>query len=434
MFARWQAALRPTQQGALYYFGFYGAVAAYGPFLSVYFARRGFSGQEIGLLAAIGPLMAVLIGPLILAFADRRGGRVRLLSLGLAGTALGLFALALPLPFVGLLCVVTGLGVVGSFAGPLADGLLARMAERHGLAFGKMRLWGSVSWAIVAAAGGWLWQQVGFWPMFPLAGLLFLATIPVALTLREETPGSSQARLSWRTVAGDGRIRAVIGATFLLGLAMGTVGTFAGIYIDHLGGGQSLVGLFAAVTAVCELPTMHWSQRIMGRLGGPPTLLLAYVLLGGSYAGLGWIDQPLGLLLVGAVQGLGFGLFLPTTIRLVAVWAPPQWSATYQGILSAATWGLAPLIAGPLGGLIYDGAGPATVFLTCAAITAAGALVLIGAQASGVFGVAESPVTRPIRVPTGLLPDLPTASPLSAPPPPAPPLPDTLAGSDGVTP
>ncbi len=416
--------MRPTTQGALYYFGFFGAAAVYGPFLSVFFARRGFSGQEIGLLAAIGPLMAVLIGPVLLAFADRRGGRVRLLSLGLAGIAVALFALALPLSFAGLLCVVTALAVAGSFTGPLGDGLLARMAERHGLAFGKMRLWGSLSWAIVAAGGGWLWQQVGFWPMFPLAGLLFLATIPVALTLHEDSPGPSRLRLSWRTVASDGRIRAVIGSTFLLGLAMGSVGTFAGIYIDHLSGGQSLVGLFAAATALSELPTMHWSQRLIQRLGGPQTLMLAYALLGASYAGLIWIDQPVGLLLVGVVQGLGFGLFLPTAVRLVAVWAPAQWSATYQGILSAATWGLAPLIAGPVGGLIYDGAGPAALFLACTATTIGAVALLIGAQVTGVFGAPEPRAASPSAIPATI--------PLSSPGPPLP-LPEAVVAEPEAT-
>ena len=133
MLNRWRVVLQPATQGALYYFCFYGAAAVYRPFLSVFLAQRGFSGQEIGFLSAIGPLMAVLIGPLILACVDRRGGRVRMLGLGLLGIAVALSLLALPLSFVGLLGIITVLGLVSSFAGPLSDNLLDHLAEKHGL-------------------------------------------------------------------------------------------------------------------------------------------------------------------------------------------------------------------------------------------------------------------------------------------------------------
>ena len=135
--------------------------------------------------------------------------------------------------------------------------------------------------------------------MFPLAALLFLATIPVVLMLHETPPHPSQAHLAWSTMSCDRRIRTLIEATFLLGLALSIVGTFVGVYLNRVSGSRELVGLFAAATAVSQLPSMHWSQRILQRWGGPQTLLWSYALLGSSYAGLVWIDQPMGLLLVG---------------------------------------------------------------------------------------------------------------------------------------
>jgi PPP family 3-phenylpropionic acid transporter len=221
--------------------------------------------------------------------------------------------------------------------------------------------------------------------MFPLASLLFLLTTPIAQGFDEEAASATPARASARRVLGDGRLRAVLAASFVLGLGMAMTATFAGVYLDQVGGGQTLVGLVSGVTAISELPIMQRSERIIRRLGGPPTLLLAYALLGCAYCGLAWITNPVALLGVAVFQGLGFGLFLPTTVRLVAGWAPGEWATTAQSGLNAAVWGLAPLIAGPLGGLIYDGAGPQAVFLTCAGLAMGAGLVLIGAQLRGVF-------------------------------------------------
>ncbi|MEO8289353.1 MAG: MFS transporter [Chloroflexota bacterium] len=385
MLSRQRSPIGTSARGALYYFFFYGASAAYVPFFSVFLARKGLSGSEIGLLMAIGPLMAFLVAPSLTALADRHGWRVRMLCVSLAAMALILLIVPLPDSFAGLLPVMAVLSLVGSPIGPIADGLVARMSSRRGLSYGKMRLWGSLSWAAVAAIGGALWQEMGFFFMFPFAALLILLTIPLARLLEEDGPTEAHAKPSVRVVMSGGKMRVLLVATLAMGLCMSVGATFAGIYLDQLGGGQLLVGLFAGVTAASELPIMHWSDPIMRRFGGPWTLVLSYVLFGGSYLGLVLIKEPALLLLVAVIQGIGFGLFLPTTVRLVADWTPPEWSSTSQGVLSAGMWGLAPLIAGPLGGSVYDAWGAEAVFLLCVAAAAVAALVIVIAYLAGVF-------------------------------------------------
>jgi PPP family 3-phenylpropionic acid transporter len=397
--ARWHARLSPATRGALLYFGFFGAAAVYMPFFTVFLSHRGLTGREIGLLTAIGPLMALLLAPALAALADGRGWRVRMLTGGLLSIALLLLVLPLPASFIAFLPVVTLLAVLSSPVGPLMDGLVVAMATRHGLAFGKMRFWGSVSWAVIAVGSGAIWQAVGFGWMFPVASLLVGGTVLVAQLLPEDPPAPAHARPPMRAALRDRSFRALLGASFLLGLAMALVGAFAGIYLDRLGG-QSLVGLFAGVTALCELPTMHWSQRIADRLGGRQALLLAYSLLGLTNTGLALLADPAAVMALSILHGLGFGLYLPVTVRLAAEAAPPAWATTYQGLMSAGSWGLAPLLAGPIGGLIYDSAGPPAVFLTgCGATLAAGGVLFLAGRA------ARTPAPLPAVPPDSPPPD-----------------------------
>jgi MFS family permease len=389
----------PTAQGGLFYLSYYGAVAAYMPFLSVFYAQQGLSGSEIGWLAGVGPLVGLLGAPALAALADRHGWQVRMLTLGLAGMALCLLALPLFRSFLWLLVVVALLAVVSSPVLSIADGLIAQMAARRALNYGQMRLWGSVSWVVLPPLGGALWQEVGLAWMFPLASVLFLATIPIVRAFEHERLRPTSAAVTPRPAVGDARLRTVLIGSFGVGLGMSMTVTFAAIYLDRLGG-QVLVGLFSGVAALSEIPVMLWSERIMRRLGGPRTLLLAYALLGTAYLGLALITQPELLLGVALARGLGFGLLTPTTVRLIAGWAPPGRAATSQALLNSVLWGLAPLIAGPLAGAIYDVRGPGAVFLIATGASVLAGLVLTAAWLGGVFKRTDDPAA-PVAVGTG---------------------------------
>ncbi len=368
------------------------------PFLSVFFAHQGLTGSEIGLLSAVGPLMSLLVGPGITALGDRHAWRVRLLVLGLVGTALMQLVMPFPVSFVTFLPVMALWCAAAAPVMPIADGLIARTAVRRGLGYGRMRLWGSLSWAIVSALCGVLWEQWGFSLMFPLSSLSLFAVLPFAARLEEDSPQETYTRPPLKLAIGDVRLRVVLVATLVFGLAFAVSITFTGVYLDQVGG-QVLVGLFYCVVALSELPMMRWSEAIMRHLGGPPTLVLSYLLLGCSYLGVALFHLPILLLGIGVIQGFGFGLFMPTTVRLVSDWGPPEWSSTSQGLMNAGLWGLAPLVAGPIAGVIFDALGPAAVFICCVGASLLAGLVVTMARFAGAFkrGDAYSgPVEQPV--------------------------------------
>jgi predicted MFS family arabinose efflux permease len=139
------------------------------------------------------------------------------------------------------------------------------------------------------------------------------------------------------------------------------------------------------VSAFSEFPSMRYANGIARRLGGPRTLLLAYTLLGLSYAGFALARDPLVLVPLSITKGFGFGLYFVSTVRLVDERTPPEWASTIQAALNAGAGGLAPLAASLLGGAIYDALGPAAVFVACACALGMAMLIMIGAIVTGVF-------------------------------------------------
>ncbi|HST04943.1 MAG TPA: MFS transporter [Chloroflexia bacterium] len=384
IFGQWGRQLSPTTRGSLFYLGVSGASATFFPFINVFYADRGLSGREIGLLTAIGPVVALIAAPLLVALADRHGWQVQMMVVGLAGVALTTLILPLAQPFAVLLAVVGSNGLIGSTVGSISDGTIAQMAVRHQINYGKMRLWGSVAWVVMSLLGGFLWPLFGLWLMFPLASLLFVVTMFAARLLGDDGSSAKVERQPLRLITGAGRFWAVLICAVFMSLGAVMARTFSAIYIDRLSG-QTLVGLYAAVAAAIEIPAMLWAAHVVRRVGGPFTLALSCLLMGGAFLGLAIIPRPELLLLAALVEGTGFGLFVTATVRLVADWAPRGKVATYQGLLNAGSSGLAPLAAGLLGGAIFDAAGPQTVFIASMAAAVAAVVVLLLAQVLGLF-------------------------------------------------
>ncbi len=373
------ASLSPLRRGALYYFGYLGVLGLFLPFLNLYFRQElGFSGRQIGLLAIFAPFMTLLFAIPVASLADRRRWRIRLLTIAISGFGTMMFLNSIPHTFVlmALLWLITTATM--SPIMPLSDSLIVRMSLRHKLNFGSMRLWGSCGFAIASAIGGTLWGVLGFSMMFTTTGISLLLVLVLAMHLDEEPARDEKntTKTSLWEICHDTGLIILIGTAFFFGATINMSIVFDGIYISSLGGTKFLIGIVYSLTALGELPTMQYRDRIAKICHEPATLLLACGLLVVSFVGYFWAWQPWMLLFTAATKGLGFGLFLPTAFHFISQRVPEQWSSTVQSIFNASMFGAAPLIAAPLSGEILDRFSPRAIY-ACASITAVGATLLI---------------------------------------------------------
>ncbi len=343
----------------------------------MYFTKLGLDGRQIGLLAMLTPLFQTFFTPFYSGLADRRGRRVLMLAIALVGSGLAYLLLGLPQTFLAILVVMILVAMFTSPTTSLGDGLVARMASRHGVDFGRMRLGGSIGYAVVSISMGMLWQRTGYRLLFPIAMVFYLIVAVISLLL-EESPSkdaSLQTALPWREIGQHPVLRTLLIATFLVGGAMMMTLTFNGVYMHALGGGDDLIGLQVGLGAIVEVPFMFFTQRIMKKIGGLNTLLLGYICFGGSFLASSLVTTPMALLVVTLLRGPGYALFMVTTVILLDRYAG-EWSATTQSMMNATAFGIAPLLASPLGGLIYDLLGPPRVFLIAGLLVIVAMIVL----------------------------------------------------------
>jgi PPP family 3-phenylpropionic acid transporter len=200
--------------------------------------------------------------------------------------------------------------------------------------------------------------------MFAVGSLLFIPAAWLAGTLEEgrAQTGSETSPQSVRVLLQDRGFVVLLIATFFVGIAMGMGITYEGIYMDSLGGSGLLIGLLLGIAAFSEIPIMQYSDQIRARLGGIKTLLLAYGFFAVAYLGYSWATAVWVPLIFAVAKGLGIGLYLTATIRVVDERVPEEWAATAQSLVTASMMGVAILVASLLGGLAMDVWGVTAVF------------------------------------------------------------------------
>ena len=378
--------VHPGLRGAIYYGAYWGVIGMFEAFVTLHFINLGFSGAQIGWLAAVFPLFNFLIAPPIARLADRKARRVQFLAVSILCYGLSLMLMALPTTFLTLLPVFALVMATRAPAVPLADSLVARMAERYKLDFGSMRLWGSIIFTLTSTLLGVVWQKTGFQTMFVFSGMAF-CLVALAALLLEETgkPGvesvtdlpPATAPTAQRWTLPEASILFLLASNFLIVGSLFMVMTFGTVYMNLIGGSASQVGALFGLSAMGEVPGMLFGRRLARRLGDTNTLLLSLALIAISFFGTAFSTEPWMMLVFGPVRGLGFGVYLVGTVTIINQRAPENMYASYQGMLNSLCWGLAPLLSGPLGGLIYTNMGPATLFITTAVLAILAGLLLL---------------------------------------------------------
>lgn len=367
---------QPALAGAIYYWFFWSFVATYDPFLNVYLAELGLSGVELGLLVMVMPLLSIVLAPMVSAFADRHGRRLRVLTLAAIGWAAVLLLLPIPRTFWGVFPLIVLLAVFRSPTLPIGDSVIASTAARHNIGYGNLRMWGSLGFAIFSVVCGVLWEQLGYGPMFLVAAVTAVPLLLV-IQLQEEGPRVvAEERGPIAEILRDKGLLVLYTVAFLGGASLITTYTFGGVYMGQLGGGGTAVGLMFGLSALAEVPVMQYSSRIIAWLSAPWALVGTFLVMAVAMVGHAVAWDPAVLIAASVVKGLGVGMFLVAIIRTVNERAPLAWSSTAQSVASGSMFGLAPLLTSVLSGYVLDRWGGFALY-SAAAVSVMIAVVLL---------------------------------------------------------
>ena len=128
--------------------------ATFGAYIGVYYRSKGMNISQIGLLSAIGPLLALILQPLWGILSDRRGRHMAVLRLALGGSAAGVLCYYRADTFLLFAACVFVYSFFNCAVGPIGDSIVVDMALENGLQFSSIRLGGTLAYAATVVFAG----------------------------------------------------------------------------------------------------------------------------------------------------------------------------------------------------------------------------------------------------------------------------------------
>jgi len=323
------------------------------PFWPVWLADKGITAAEIGILLSLSGWTKIVGNPLIAQIADRRGD-LRAVLIAAAVASLATFALFGVTEGFWPFLVVTTISSIGiSVLTPLSDSLTMRMVATHGIDYGRVRLWGSVSFILAGLAAGWLIAGRSPSIVLPLLlGCLALTVLSTVTLPAARGPVGTVSLAAWLQLLRDRRLLLFILAAGFIQSSHAMLYGFGSLRWLEAGYSEDAVGLLWAIGVVAEVILFAFGAILVRQLG-PIGLLL----LGGAAGMLRWVlfalftSLPV-LVLIQLLHALTFAATHLAAVYFLVRQAPAGLAATAQGLYGAIAWGglfgLAMLASGTL--------------------------------------------------------------------------------------
>lgn len=381
----------PTQRSivppAIVYFFLFGSLAAYFPYIPLYYQSIGLSLPEIGLLVALNAGIALVAAPAWGAVVDRAHDvRGPLVVAGLWSAAAATWLAFTREPIL-VATAVAALSAGAAGLGPMLDSRTIEIVGSNRDRYGRARASGSFAFMAVALGAGVLIGRTGPQGLFLVfvPGLI-LTSLAARVLLAGREPGeASRRRVTIGFASGlaglvrDPTLLLFFGGSVLLWIAVSAVHTFLSIHLIDLGASSALVGLVWTPGALVEVPLMLAFPLLVRRFGAERLLVLGGIAFAIRAAAWALTPDPLLFVAIAPLGGIGYALFYVGTVTYVSRAVPASIQATAQGLFSGTAFSIGSILGSIVGGVLAPALTIPGMFMVAAVGTAIGAGIVLWA-------------------------------------------------------
>lgn len=384
---------KPVLLAKSIFFIVYAAASVLLPFLALYYEQRGLSGAQIGLLAAIPPVMTMIGASVWGSLADATRRHKLIFGLVIVGAVVSVALIPLAHNFLSLSLAIALHAFCFMSLIPLLDNSALEILGSQSDKYGQIRLWGSLGWGLGAPAIGPLVERLGLdWTFYGHAGLMLvglLIALPLPVAQKSSGSGFSQGL---KSLLQDGRWYLFLLVIFVAGFGDALVRNYWFLYLKDLEASSLLMGLSLTIGMVSELVVLAFSGQLLNRLGTNKLLIISVLTQGARLLGWSLISDPYLALSLQLLNGLTFGTLWLAGVAYAKKIAPAGLSATAQGLLSGVYFGLSSVIGALSGGFLYEQVGTWGMYRWGAIVMFIGLLIYVVANNVKVKTVVKQPV------------------------------------------
>lgn len=361
---------------ALFFFAYYGYVGVFSPYASLYFAERGMTAAQIGVLMSLMQVMRIF-GPNLWGWvADRHQQRVTVLRLTAAAAVVMFVGIFIGQTFAQFLVVMAAVNLFISAQGPLSEALM--LCEMRGdlTHYGRLRLWGSVGFILTVTIAGPALDRYEI-NLMPWIALSLLALVLTA-SLRMQESAYGYAHRDAPSVLKLLKRREIIAfftSTFMMIAAHASLYVFYSLYLAQIGYNNTVIGLIWSLGVVVEIIFFFFQAPIFRRFGVQRLMIASLMIAVVRFLLIGFGAQSLLLLLVAQVMHAAtFGVHHSASVATLQRWFSGPLQARGQALYTSISYGLGGTLGGLILGGLWDTFGSRTVYLMAAMFSLAGVI------------------------------------------------------------
>lgn len=364
-----------------YGFVLFMGVGTFFPFVYLYLSKLGFSNLQLGVLAALGPAVMMVVQPFWGWLSDLTGrpGRLSMfLSLGVGATVM-LLLTARTFPMVVLFMIL--FNIFYSSITPIYDSVVIGTLQGTKVGYGLIRWWGSLGFALTVLAVGYMIEHTTL--AAALRNYIYLSLVLAVLALvlpGSKGTGKKEKREKvqiWPLFKNRELMVFLVAAGFVIG-SYAINYTFLSFLLKDLGGSEGLIGLANMIAAFAEIPFFFFSAKLLQRFKVQNMLVLAF-----GVTALRWFlnsiaTTPYQILMFQLLHSLTFGLMYSSAVVYVDRLVPERLRATGQNLFWATTYGFGNVVGNLLGGWVYQHNTAQTIFAMAGGAALVGTLIMFG--------------------------------------------------------
>lgn len=365
---------------SFYYAAIFLAVGIHLPFWPAWLKFRGLDAAEISLILSVGVWIRAFANPFIAHFADRSGANKKIIMIAAGGGVVTYALFGIADGFWMLFVVNVAASAMFMALIPLGENLASRASVEHGFDYGRVRLWGSITFILAAYAGGWVVEETGdaaiLWMIVAAMIAAFIAGFGLPERPTRDPATVPDVRFPAFALLRQKRFLVFIAAVSLLQSSHAVLYVFGTIHWRDAGIADDVIGALWAEGVIAEIILFAFSGAVVARVSPIRLMWIAAAAGVVRWAILANTTDLTTLFATQWLHGLTFGAAHLAAMHHMLRTVPERMSASAQGLYSGFAIGLVMGLMMLVTGWLYAGYG-GEAFYAMTLLSAAGGAVAL---------------------------------------------------------
>jgi PPP family 3-phenylpropionic acid transporter len=368
---------RTLRRFSVFYFCYYAALGAYTPYIGRWVDSIGHGGYVIGAMLGLWYGSRIIAPPIWSALLANKAKPGRWFVGACVATLLCFAGFTLSRSALALFAVMASFGLFYNAVMPQFEAMTLAALGPRSADYGRIRVWGSVGFLIVASCFGWLLDRLGN-ASFPWITLpLFVAMVLAAWPHRDDQPPEHLETIDdaghlWKRPG----VRRFLLVALLMQMGFGAFYVFYTLHLQANGHSGTEIGALWGTGVLIEILMFWQAPRLIERFGAPSLLSFCIAVTVARWVVTALLAANLPIMFAAqTLHAFSFAIFHACCMRQMSEFFPGKRAAAGQSLLYGFSSGVGGVLGAGLSALMWEWGGGRAAFLAGAGAAAAAWIV-----------------------------------------------------------